>query len=262
MFDDVSHLLPTDISALVNWGGGERPADYQRAAVQVCVRYVEEKYAHAKCAFLSGSFATATMSPTSDVDLFVIDEAVSQPSREQICRDNFRIQVGILSLADAFKVMDTARRHGRLFIIPAFSVAMHIFGDVRSVEKLKEIAQSLYNSGPEISRPMIRKYRVTLINNYIKLFRVNTPLERYGSVIKVVLSAGDYIQARSHSWVIPEVRYEKTLRESERYAEIASSVPDALRGVVEPLQRHIHELLEEDGPVEWCTELGERLPLF
>lgn len=225
--------------------------------------FVRQHHGDSYYAFLTGSHASGTATPQSDVDIYVIYEERPQAVRKQILFRSYPLQVGIMSEGYLRAIIDRDRRSGSLSFLPAFAASIHLEGSVEAFKSLRHEAVRVLGDGPPLATPArIARARAAVINNLLKLFRGMDEVERFGACVKLIRNVGKYIQLCDQAWIMNEVRYEAVLRESHEYAAAIEAVPQALTGNVEPLIHVVYGILQSRGAVNWGILEHDDMPFF
>lgn len=244
-------LLPSDIATLLD-AGATRDLVSDRSTARA---YVKERHTHCETAFLTGSVALGTAHALSDIDLYVIDNRVAAPLREQVFYKSRPIQTTIMSDISLLAVIDRARRSGEITYLPALQSAVWIFGGKSFLRYLAEAVEKLLKAGPPIyGSAQIHRTRSLIINALIKV-RDDEPLYvRYDNSAKVIANAARYLQLCAGTWLHSDIKFSQVIQDCQIYHRLMATAANVLAGDCQEFRAACHELLSAQGEVLWADE--------
>ncbi|WP_242124746.1 nucleotidyltransferase domain-containing protein [Sphingobium sp. Sx8-8] len=254
--------LPADILEHMDWRAKQIAKDggiyASRSAAR---RYVCERHPDAACAYLTGSYATGRPTPTSDLDVYVINNIVSFPLREFLIVDGYPIQATIMNSLDIHERISSSKVRREMGLLPAIEAAIFIHGSKSMFKRIVARARRVRSSAPRRDALSIRFYSTELLCHHLKLFRKLDPADRIDVVMKLVGAAGDLIQSREGVLRTSQAQYEPVLRHSNHYNNIISHVSKAIEGDVRPLMEATWDLLCSDEHYKYPSFQSEIIPM-
>jgi hypothetical protein len=249
-------LLPED------WPDNPQELSSQALAVALCQRYLQVRATPFVFAFLAGSFSRDQQSMFSDVDLWVVEQGSPPMLREQVMFEHMSLQIGSLSLPDAYLFVQSGQKSANPFFIGGAAEAVLVTGDADSYLAFTSFAKATYAEGPA-SPPRWRqsRKRVALINGYMKCRKAATPADFVACASRFLDLLCDYWQIRNGGWI-----YERTL--ATRRGAFPMDLNDALSDLLLTSARNPGPFLERATAVlkdldayRWSTSDCGPLPL-
>ncbi|QLG92374.1 nucleotidyltransferase domain-containing protein [Pseudomonas yamanorum] len=252
-------LLPEDLVTNKHFRA-EKNLGGQQYALSAARAYVRARHKSCLVSFITGSYSSGRFSEYSDVDIYVIDERVNKPLREQIIT-TFPIQVAIMDTRHLQRLIHLESVHGSITITHALYNAKYLSGDTHYFDSLHKDAMQRIETPPLYDRRIVYRCRLAVTNNLIKLRKVKTEIEISCAAVKLFQSVIKYLQLESGSWIYNNEFCHLNLHECDEFTAVRTHFSKAVSGDTYDFCDAIAQLLRSRGEMKWSTHETGLLPL-